>query len=145
MKKTCGNPSCQRRFTANRFNIHDHLYCGLRECQRYRDRVRKRRSRQKHPPDAEFRAQEVKRIQEYRKRRKEAAANTDPVCRVKTSPVASHPLSSNLTALVEKQTMILTGLAVQLGGFSDRQSVNDFLGRCRKRGWELCVIGSDSL
>ena len=73
MKKTCGNPSCQRRFTANRFNIHDHLYCGLPECRRYRDRVRKRRSRQKHPPDAEFRAQEVKRMQEYRKRKKETA------------------------------------------------------------------------
>ena len=144
MRKTCGNPSCQRRFTPNRFNIHDHLYCGLPECKRYRDRVRKCRSRQKHPPDAEFRAQEVKRVQEYRKRRKEAAANTDSVFSVKTSPATSRPLSSNLTALVEEQTMILTGLAVQLGGFSDRQSVTDFLGRCRKRGRELCAIRSDS-
>ena len=143
MKKICGNPSCQRRFTPNRFNIHDHLYCGLPECQRYRDRVRKRRSRHKHPPDAEFRAQEVKRIQEYRKRKKEAAANTDSAYRVKTLPVTSRLLSSNLTALVEEQTMILTGLAVQLGGFSDRQSVTDFLGCCRKRGQELCATGSD--
>ncbi len=143
MKKTCGNPSCQRRFTANRFNIHDHLYCGLPECRRYRDRVRKRRSRQKHPPDAEFRTQEVKRMQEYRKRKKETAA-TSPACRGVNSSVASHPLSPSLITLVEEQTMILTGLAVQLGGFSDRQSVTDFLGRCQKRGRELCATGSDS-
>lgn len=143
MKKTCGNPSCQRRFTANRFNIHDHLYCGLPECRRYRDRVRKRCSRQKHPPDAEFRAQEVKRMQEYRKRKKETAA-TASACRSVSSPVASHPPSPSLITLVEEQTMILTGLAVQLGGFSDRQSVTDFLARCRKRGRELCATGSDS-
>ena len=143
MKKTCGNPSCQRRFTANRFNIHDHLYCGLPECRRYRDRVRKRRSRQKHPPDAEFRAQEVKRMQEYRKRKRKTAG-TASACRSVNSPVASHPPSPSLITLVEEQTMILTGLAVQLGGFSDRQSVTDFLGRCWKRGRELCATGSDS-
>ena len=143
MKKTCGNPSCQRRFRANRFNIHDHLYCGLPECRRYRDRVRKRRSRQKHRPNAEFRAQEVKRVQEYRKRKKKTAA-TASACRSVNSPVASHPPSPSLINLVEEQTMILTGLAVQLGGFSDRQSVTDFLGRCRKRGRELCATGPDS-
>ncbi len=143
MKKTCGNPSCQHRFTANRFNIHDHLYCGLPECRRYRDRIRKRRSRHKHPPDAEFRAQEVKRMQEYRKGKKETAG-TVPACRSVNSVVASHPPSPSLITLVEEQTMILTGLAVQLGGFSDRQSVTDFLGRCRKRGRELCATGSDS-
>ena len=143
MKKTCGNPSCQRRFTANRFNIHDHLYCGLPECRRYRDRLRKRRSRQNHPPDAEFRAQEVKRMQEYRKRKKETAG-TASACRSVNSPIASHSLSPSLITLVEEQTMILTGLAVQLGGFSDRQSVTDFLGRCRKRGRELCATGSNS-
>ncbi len=142
MKKTCGNPSCQRRFTANRFNIHDHVYCGLPECRRYRDRVRKRRSRQKHPPDAEFRAREVKRVQEYRKRKKETAATS--ACRSVNSVVASHLPSPSLITLVEEQTMILTGLAVQLGGFSDRQSVTDFLGRCRKRGRELCATGLDS-
>jgi len=143
MKKTCGNPSCQRRFTANRFNIYDHLYCGLPECRRYRDRVRKRRSRQKHPPDAEFRAQEVKRMQEYRKRKKETAA-TGPAWRGVNSSVASHPPSASLITLVEEQTMILTGLAVQLGGFSDRQSVTDFLGRCRKRARELYATPSGS-
>ena len=116
MKKTCGNPPCQRRFTANRFNIHDHLYCGLPECRRYRDRVRKRRSRQKHPPDAKFQAHEVKRMQEYRKRKKETAA-TAPACRGVSLSVASHPPSPSLITLVEEQTMILTGLAVQLGGF----------------------------
>ena len=143
MKKTCGNPSCQRRFTANRFNIHDHLYCGLPECRRYRDRVRKRRSRQKDPPDSEFRAREVKRVQEYRKRKKETAG-TASACRSVNSPIASRPPPPSLIPIVEEQTMILTGLAVQLGGFSDRQSVTDFLGRCRKRGRELCATGSDS-
>ncbi len=143
MKTTCRNPSCQRRFTANRFNRHHHLYCGLPECLRYRDRVRKRRSRQNHPPDAEFRAQEVKRIQEYRKRKRKTALSSSPEYQIETLPAASRPLSPNLTALVEEQALILTGLAVQLGGFSDRKSVTDFLGRCRKRGRELCVTEPD--
>ena len=81
-------------------------------------------------------------MREYRKRKKETAA-TAPACRGVNSSVASHPLSPSLITLVEEQTMILTGLAVQLGGFSDRQSVTDFLGRCRKRGRELCVVGLD--
>ncbi len=57
--------------------------------------------------------------------------------------VASRLPPPNLVTIVEEQTMILTGLAVQLGGFSDRQSVTDFLGCCRKRGQELCAMGAD--
>ena len=143
MKKTCENPSCQHRFTANRFNRHHHDYCGRAECLRYRDRVRKRRSRQRHPPDADFRAQEVKRVQKYRKRKKETTTTDRLACQIETLPVTSRPLSSNLMAFVEEQTLILTGLAGQLGGFSDRKSVTDFLGQCRKRGRELCVTGAD--
>ena len=57
---------CKEKLTPNRFNHHHQKYCGRPECQQASHRASNKRYLRKKRADANFRRNEVKRVQKWR-------------------------------------------------------------------------------
>ena len=128
--------ACGREFRPDRFNP-DQIYCTRAACVRNRKRIRQREwHRCRYETDPAFRAAAGARSLASRARRKDRGPPPIP-------PVAA---VSGLMPVAAGQTFlghVLTGLACQLVGSRDPDTVGVFLQACEAQGRRLTGGGPD--
>ena len=148
-EKKCKNPRCQCLFVPDRFNRHHHDYCPKAECKSLRDAIRRKRWRDKKKRDVEFLANEVKRVQNYRRKgKKKSSSQSKETVDSRRSPridseSSEHKLAIRLMELQEalyQGRMIISGLVAHFLGTDFPELVDTlipFLERCQKQGQDI--------
>ena len=137
MRRRCSCRHCQELFIPNRYNRYQQRYCDKEECRRVSELEKRRKWRRKKQTDPEFRASEVKRVQEWRKKNQSRCQardrNQKPASRGKTPAGADSGNLSGLRDLLDRQNILLTGIASQLLA-EPGMNLQGFLDRCYERG-----------
>ena len=143
-------PHGHHPFVPNQFNHHHQRYCSQPQCRQASAREKRRRWREKKKFDLDFRAQEVRRVQEWRRRhpddaRRSRADGHDPPAPATPPPVPlDHLVPSSpptitrddlatLQDRVQRHADILAGLAWQTVGAHPDQ-VATFISRGGEQG-----------
>ena len=141
---------CQDPFIPNRYNHHHQLYCNKVECRRISKLEKQRKWRRKKRDNPKFRAVEVKRVQEWRKKNRSRSQARDRKKSLsshgKTSSVSDSGNPLWLRDLLHRQSIILTGIASQLLA-DPGANVQTFLNQCYERGrqYESAGLLSDGI
>ena len=137
MRRRCSCRHCQELFIPNRYNRYQQRYCNKEECRRVSELEKRRKWRRKKQMDPEFRASEAKRVQEWRKknqsRRQARDRKQKPASQQKSSAGPDSGNLSGLRDLLDRQGILLTGMASQLLA-DPGMNLQGFLDRCYERG-----------
>ena len=140
-ERRCKN--CHTFFVPDKYNHHKQEYCGESECRKVAAREKRAKYRQKKKWDLEFRANEVKRVQQWRLKNPGYSQRKSKIDDVRPTPAGSRnqtlvltstsPEVDELRDLVIRQELILVGMASQFVG-AVPENIEAFILNCCNAG-----------